>query len=210
MESAVATIGIRGTDYALELDTTLSGHVAEGAIEVCNGGGCALVQSGFAFSVPSFIERPVLGERRAFLPPTQAEQVRASSAIERDDGRAHAGNEEVRKEDRKSQKFGKADESLPPHGAASIGKSDMAPTVATPGSTQAANEPGKSGAATRSVAPVVVPAISASSKAVPGNASPDKQIPPGMDKQIPPGLLKKLSDPALDLTGPPGLVKKLP
>jgi hypothetical protein len=110
MDSAVATIGIRGTDYALELDTTLSGHVAAGAIEVCNGGGCALVQSGFAFSVPSFIDRPVLGERRAFLPPPPSDQSRARTANKRDDAAANGGEGQVRAEDKRLELPGKTDE----------------------------------------------------------------------------------------------------
>lgn len=73
METSVATIGIRGTDYALDLDSVLVGNVADGAIEVCNGAGCLLVHAGQAFYVPSLNQIPVLGERRAFLPPTPRE-----------------------------------------------------------------------------------------------------------------------------------------
>lgn len=71
MKAAIATIGIRGTEYALELDGALVGHVTHGAIEVCNGAGCLGVQSGQAFSVPSLTDAPVLAERRAFLPPSE-------------------------------------------------------------------------------------------------------------------------------------------
>jgi FecR protein len=70
MRTAVATIGIRGTEYALEADGALVGHVTHGAIEVCNGGGCLGVQSGQAFFVRTLTDLPALAERRAFLPPT--------------------------------------------------------------------------------------------------------------------------------------------
>ena len=110
MDSVVATIGIRGTDYALELDTALSGHVSEGAIEVCNGAGCALVQSGFAFSVPSFLDRPVLGERRAFLPPPPSDQSRARTVNKQDDAGANGSEGQVRVEDSRSAPPGKTDE----------------------------------------------------------------------------------------------------
>lgn len=74
MDTGVATIGIRGTDYALDLNSSMTGNVADGAIEVCNAAGCLLVQAGHAFFVPSLNQAPVLGERRAFLPPTPREQ----------------------------------------------------------------------------------------------------------------------------------------
>jgi hypothetical protein len=67
MDSAVATIGIRGTEYGLQLGETLVGHVGEGAIEVCNAGGCLPVAVNQAFLVPSLTERPVLAQLRAQL-----------------------------------------------------------------------------------------------------------------------------------------------
>ena len=46
--TSVATIGIRGTEYTLEyLDSeTLALSTGEGAIEVCNGGGCSVLVGG--------------------------------------------------------------------------------------------------------------------------------------------------------------------
>ena len=79
MDTGVATIGIRGTEYALDLNSAMTGSVADGAIEVCNGAGCLQVQAGQAFFVPSLHDAPVLGERRAFLPPVpRAESVKAA------------------------------------------------------------------------------------------------------------------------------------
>jgi hypothetical protein len=79
MDTGVATIGIRGTEYALDLNSAVTGSVADGAIEVCNGAGCLQVQAGQAFFVPSLHDAPVLGERRAFLPPVpRGESVKAA------------------------------------------------------------------------------------------------------------------------------------
>jgi hypothetical protein len=69
LNAAVATIGIRGTEYALDLNSTLYGHVTRGAIEVCNGAGCISVPSGKAFFVSSPKLRPVLTPKRAMLAP---------------------------------------------------------------------------------------------------------------------------------------------
>src|SRR5262245_46349309 len=79
MDTGVATIGIRGTEYALDLNSAMTGSVADGAIEVCNGAGCLQVGAGQAFVVPSLHEAPVLGERRAFLPPVpRTESIKAA------------------------------------------------------------------------------------------------------------------------------------
>ena len=69
MTTTVATIGIRGTEYALDLNATLYGHVAQGAVEVCNGAGCLLVPGGQAFSVSSPSALPVFTAKRALLAP---------------------------------------------------------------------------------------------------------------------------------------------
>ena len=69
MTTVVATIGIRGTEYVLDLNSALYGHVAQGAIEVCNGAGCLIVPGGQAFSVSSPSMLPVITEKRAILAP---------------------------------------------------------------------------------------------------------------------------------------------
>lgn len=88
MNAVVATIGIRGTDYALELDGGLIGHVTDGAIEVCNGAGCLLVPKGQAFVVPALDQKPTLSERRAFLPPARAGQ----AGLDETSGKAERAN----------------------------------------------------------------------------------------------------------------------
>jgi hypothetical protein len=84
MDASVATIGIRGTEYSLQLGNDLIGSVSEGAIEVCNGAGCLQVGSGQGFFVPSLTEPPALSERRVFL-PAPARQEQAASELERDE-----------------------------------------------------------------------------------------------------------------------------
>lgn len=69
MTTTVATIGIRGTEYVLDLNSTLYGHVAHGAIEVCNGAGCVTVPGGQAFFVSSPSTLPVFTEKRSVLAP---------------------------------------------------------------------------------------------------------------------------------------------
>jgi hypothetical protein len=69
MTTTVATIGIRGTEYVLDVEATLYGHVAQGAIEVCNGAGCLTVPGGQAFFVSSPSALPVFTEKRSVLSP---------------------------------------------------------------------------------------------------------------------------------------------
>lgn len=72
MTTTVATIGIRGTEYALDVNSTLYGHVSQGAIEVCNGAGCLTVPGGQAFFVSSPSTLPIFTEKRSVLaPPSQ-------------------------------------------------------------------------------------------------------------------------------------------
>ncbi len=69
--TAVATIGVRGTEYAIQYGNSITGSVGEGAIEVCNSAGCLDVANGEAFYVASKDTRPVLTKKKAELPPTQ-------------------------------------------------------------------------------------------------------------------------------------------
>ncbi len=71
MHTAVATIGIRGTEYTMQLNGGLSGSVAEGAIEVCNSGGCLGVASGQSYYVPDAATKPALSNKQTALPPRQ-------------------------------------------------------------------------------------------------------------------------------------------
>ena len=178
MDTGVATIGIRGTDYALELNSALMGNVAEGAIEVCNGAGCLLVQAGQAFVVPSLNEAPVLGERRAFLPPTPREESR--EAVHSDHGA-----------DKRERSAGQAP------AEAGGGKPSRSSPAASPG-----NGGGSPNAAfNRLSEPAVGTAGAPSQSAAPGgNPAQGRTTAPGLAKQAPGGV----SDPS----GPPGLIKK--
>jgi hypothetical protein len=205
METEVATIGIRGTDYALELNAALAGHVSEGAIEVCNGAGCTLVQSGFAFNVPSFLQPPVLSEQRAFLPPTPSDKLGARAAGNPDDPRGGAGPEHSatgaespapRKSRAREDRASPAFDVLPRPGPA--GNAGANPSAAAPGLADAGASPGNSVSApsgTGAPSTVGIPGESAASAAS-GN--------------IPPGLARKLNDPLSGVAGPPGLTKKQP
>jgi hypothetical protein len=83
MQARVATIGIRGTEYGLQLGETLVGNVGEGAIDVCNSAGCLRVGVSQAFMVPSLTEMPVLAQLQARLLSPAAGQ--DSAPHERDD-----------------------------------------------------------------------------------------------------------------------------
>lgn len=61
MQTTVATIGIRGTDYGLEYATDggLGATTYSGQIEVCNEGGCLLLDAGESARVNDGHSRPV-------------------------------------------------------------------------------------------------------------------------------------------------------
>lgn len=69
MGTAVATIGIRGTEYTMQLNHSLRGAVADGEIEVCNSAGCLPVAAGQAYFVKDADTKPVLSVNQAYLPP---------------------------------------------------------------------------------------------------------------------------------------------
>ncbi|MCC7548906.1 MAG: FecR domain-containing protein [Burkholderiales bacterium] len=114
MDSPVATIGIRGTGYALDLGDGLLGSVSEGAVEVCNAGGCGIFGTGEAFEVRTLSEPPRRTERRLTLqaPPARATASTTQSESESGAGAA-AGPDEARNE-RSDAKQGVAQIALPP------------------------------------------------------------------------------------------------
>ena len=69
MTTRLATVGIRGTQYTMQLNGSLSGSVAEGEIEVCNAGGCIAVPAGQGYFVPDANTRPLLSNKQTYLPP---------------------------------------------------------------------------------------------------------------------------------------------
>jgi hypothetical protein len=70
--TAVATIGIRGTEYAVRYTNSIEVFCAGGAIEVQNEGGTLILGSGQGGFVPNAKQEPQRTEERPFLPPTAA------------------------------------------------------------------------------------------------------------------------------------------
>jgi hypothetical protein len=207
MKAAVATIGIRGTDYALELSDKLVGNVAEGAIEVCNGAGCLSVLAGQAFLVPSLTEIPVLSERHVFLPPTQP----------RESGRAPTQREAAADDQRPN------DAAVLEQDASENAKKNaaleraLAPAAldatAIAGSDKSVSNPGKGAAIGSAVNPVGAVAVPPGQAKKSGVDDVLLVLPaPATSPSVPPGQLKKPDAGVLDAVttnpgkgaGPPG------
>jgi hypothetical protein len=77
MSTEVATIGIRGTEYTMQLNGDLSGSVAEGEIEVCNAGGCLAVAPGLSYYVPDANTKPIFSNKQTSLAPPQPRSERS-------------------------------------------------------------------------------------------------------------------------------------
>lgn len=80
LDAVVATIGIRGTEFTVQLDAslkTLRVHTGEGLIEVNNAAGSLLVGSGESARI-DLGQPPVRTEARPQLPPPAAEEAAAA------------------------------------------------------------------------------------------------------------------------------------
>jgi len=77
VQTSVATIGIRGTEYQLKLGNTLSGSVGEGEIGVCNAAGCLGVTNGQSFFVLNPGTLPAVSAVRTSFPPPQPEPLQS-------------------------------------------------------------------------------------------------------------------------------------
>jgi hypothetical protein len=71
MKTAVATIGIRGTEYTVVYGESVSGTVSAGAIAVCNAGGCLDVAHGQSYYIKDENTKPVFISTPALLSPRQ-------------------------------------------------------------------------------------------------------------------------------------------
>lgn len=71
LDTAVATIGIRGTEYAVAYGRSITVTTNSGLIEVCNQGGCLLVEAGQSAYVPDANTSPTFTTRNALDPLTQ-------------------------------------------------------------------------------------------------------------------------------------------
>ena len=73
INTAVATIGIRGTEYTIQYGQSITGTVGEGEIEVCNGAGCLNVTNGESYYVQNQDVKPELTNKGTDLPPAPPE-----------------------------------------------------------------------------------------------------------------------------------------
>lgn len=68
LDTAVATIGIRGTEYAVAYGNSITATTNSGLIEVCNAAGCLLVEAGQSAYVPDANTAPMFTRRSALDP----------------------------------------------------------------------------------------------------------------------------------------------
>lgn len=80
MITMAATIGIRGTEYTVLHDESITGSVGNGRIAVCNAAGCIEVGAGQAYYVKDQDTKPVFTNKAAFLPPPQPDSGRSDTA----------------------------------------------------------------------------------------------------------------------------------
>ena len=99
MSTELATIGIRGTEYTMQLNGDLSGTVAEGEIEVCNTGGCLAVAPGQSYYVPDASTRPIFSNKQTMLAPPQPHKERSVLHGKTSDAAHSAGRASGRTDD---------------------------------------------------------------------------------------------------------------
>lgn len=68
LDTAVATIGIRGTEYAVAYGNSITATTYSGLIEVCNSAGCLLLEAGQSAHVPDANTLPQFTRRGALDP----------------------------------------------------------------------------------------------------------------------------------------------
>lgn len=68
LDTAVATIGIRGTEYAVAYGNSITATTYFGLIEVCNSAGCLLLEAGQSAYVPDTNTLPQYTRRGALDP----------------------------------------------------------------------------------------------------------------------------------------------
>ncbi|MBE7461744.1 MAG: FecR domain-containing protein [Zoogloeaceae bacterium] len=68
LDTAVATIGIRGTEYAVAYGNSITVTTNSGLVEVCNAAGCLLVEAGQSAYVPDANTLPAFTRRNALDP----------------------------------------------------------------------------------------------------------------------------------------------
>lgn len=73
VNTAVATIGIRGTEYSISYGNSITVTTGEGIIEICNAAGCLILNSGETAYVPDGNTRPAMTDKKADVPPPPPE-----------------------------------------------------------------------------------------------------------------------------------------
>jgi hypothetical protein len=91
MQTKLATLGIRGTEYSILYGDGISGTVSSGGIAVCNAGGCLDVDKGQSYYVMDSNTRPVLTDKAVFLPPRAPDIAAAGKGDEKKAGKDRAG-----------------------------------------------------------------------------------------------------------------------
>lgn len=71
VNTTVATIGIRGTEYSVAYGNSITVTTGEGSIEICNAAGCMILNSGESGYVASGNTAPVRTDGKTLLPPAQ-------------------------------------------------------------------------------------------------------------------------------------------
>ncbi|MBE7423963.1 MAG: FecR domain-containing protein [Zoogloeaceae bacterium] len=74
VNTTVATIGIRGTEYSVTYGNSINVTTGEGGVEVCNAAGCLILNSGETGYVPDSNTRPVLTDKKAEIPPPPVQE----------------------------------------------------------------------------------------------------------------------------------------
>lgn len=73
VNTIVATIGIRGTEFSVTYGNSISVTTGEGSNEVCNAAGCLILNSGETAFVPDSNTRPVMTDKKTEIPPPPAQ-----------------------------------------------------------------------------------------------------------------------------------------
>lgn len=71
--TAVATIGIRGTEYSVTYGNSITVTTGEGIIEICNAAGCLILNSGETAYIADGKTQPVMTDKKADVPPPPPE-----------------------------------------------------------------------------------------------------------------------------------------
>jgi hypothetical protein len=74
VNTTVATIGIRGTEYSVTYGNSINVTTGEGSVEVCNAAGCLILNSGETAYVPDSNTRPVMTDKKAEIPPPPVQE----------------------------------------------------------------------------------------------------------------------------------------